>query len=403
MQPIAVPLKKFLALIFVMVLIFSFVGCGSNEQQEIVNEPPTQTELPVPAPEEIEQQPLPLSEKIDAFLTEEGFWGTVLVMRGDEVILRRAYGMADATHYIENTIYTPIYLASVSKQFTGAAVLILEAEGRLSSADTLDMFFPGHDGLENVTVADLLAMRSGLGCYIEFAESILPPKELDGAPRMLSAEDIENLLEAIEAHILRMSMWSPDMPDDYYRFRYSNAGYFLLGRIIGQVSGMSYTEFIEERIFVPVGMTNSGFVGEFAHASIPVGGFMGMYGMAMPHDALGRAITNRWILRFFDTAYSSGNIVSTVDDLSLWIDAFFGGKLFDESMLDMPIIGTYFYGWNVEMDRAVWHHGGGGPGSLTWLAYDREQNIRIILLSNKRSGDRNAVWIEQIYEWVSAD
>ena len=77
--------------------------------------------------------------------------------------MSQTYGMADRMNNIPLTIHTPLGIASITKQFTGAAILQLEEQGKLDTSTTLDYFFPGYDGLENVTVAELVSMRGGFG------------------------------------------------------------------------------------------------------------------------------------------------------------------------------------------------------------------------------------------------
>ena len=106
-----------------------------------------------------------LASRLDTILTDRNFGGVALVVRNGEVILRTAYGMACDVHGIENTVYSPFHIASITKNFTGAAILLLEQDGKLNTSDTLDNFFSGIYGLENVTVAHLLTMQGGFSDY----------------------------------------------------------------------------------------------------------------------------------------------------------------------------------------------------------------------------------------------
>jgi len=288
------------------------------------------------------------------------FEGTALIIQDGETILRAAYGMACDTQNIEHTVYSQFYIASVSKQFTGAAILLLEIDGLLDTSDTLDNFFTGHDNLGDVTVADLLVMRGGFGSYIPWLFDLRNAGEFE---KMLSLTN-----EDIEYHII--SNWR-GAPLGFYA--YSNSDYWLLGRIIEQASGMTYQEFITTRIFEPVGMANSGFAG--VHDAVSPHGIPYVY-----FDGKNVMDAANWPFSF---TYATGGLISTVDDLSLWLDAFFGGELFPTYLLDdVVLVGSYNYGWFFESDP-IWQHPGNLPGFNAHVLYDRDSGTRIILLSNQ--------------------
>lgn len=333
----------------------------------------------------------------DIFTPENSFWGTVLVMRGDEIVIHRAYGLACAEQNIENTLDTAFEIASITKQITGAAIIQLIADGKLSPDDTLDMFFDSHNGLENVTVAHLLTMRGGFGNFLDYLNPILASPQdslllfqelLDSLPEEDSLLVLDRLqsaggnilavlgelqeLESIRSFIINylenliLTGWSGEPLN---RSQYSNSDYWLLGRIIEHVSGMTYEEFIRTRIFEPVGMLNSGF------RNVP--------GTAFGHDA----DKNTMFQMPFAVAYATGGLTSTTGDLSLWLDAYFSGKLFPEAMLEQvfTVSGGYNCGWQFATD-SVWWHSGGASGFSNMLIYDRHNDIRMIVLSNWSNG-----------------
>lgn len=325
--------------------------------------------MPFSFESEYETRRRELAQIIDNFLTlgDGIFWGSVLVAERGNVIIHNAYGMACIEQNIKNTTDTPFQISSVTKQITGAAIIQLMTDGKLNSEDTLDMFFRDHEGLENVTVAHLLAMRGGFGCFV--ADFLDTPESVTGGPLIEAALERYEVLELIntktveelEEHIL--TNWSGEILEN---FRYSNSDYILLGRIIEYVSGMTYAEFIQTRIFDPIGMTDSGF--SDTHKA------------ATPHSSDGRAL----IRLPFAVSYSTGGIVSTPEDLNLWLDAYFGGKLFPETMLEQIFTGSgnYNYGWFFR-NESVWQHPGASPDSRSIIIYDRDNEIRMILLSNR--------------------
>ena len=315
-----------------------------------------------PQAEQIEPQLDSIGQMVDTLLTRSDFRGVALISQDGNIILREAYGMACDIQSIENTVYSPFHLASISKQFTGSAILLLKLDGKLNTSDTLDNFFTGHDGLGNVTVAHLLAMKGGFFDYSNWLFELLDAGEFEKA-LSLSAEDIET-------HII--SNWSGAPQDEP---AYCNSDYWLLGRIIEKVSGMSYKDFVQTRLFYPLGMANSGFGG--SHESVAPHG--------IPHiNFAGQNVMDVRNLPFF-FLYSTGGLISTVDDLQIWLDSYFGGKLFPTYLLEDILGGRYNYGWAFTTD-SIWHHPGDMPGFTTRIIYDRDSNTSIILLSNYDSG-----------------
>ena len=346
-----------------------------------------------------------LAHFIDNFLTygdmvtpEGSFWGTVLVMRGDEVIIHQAHGYACYEQGIKNTLDTPFEIGSITKQFTGAAIIQLVVDGYLSPDDTLDMFFTGHDNLGDVTIAHLLTMRGGFGNFVDhlnpiFAspiESLMLFQEvLDSLPEedallvldtvqaadgnILAALGEVQELESIRSFIidyvenLIITGWSGEPLN---RSRYSNSDYWLLGRIIEQAFGITYEEFIQARIFEPLGMHNSGF------RNVP--------GTARGHHGADR---NTQFNLPFAVPYATGGLTSTTGDLSLWLDAYFSGKLFPEAMLEQifTVARGYNCGWIFVTD-SIWWHSGGAWGFSNMLIYDIDNDIRMITLSNWTNG-----------------
>ena len=307
--------------------------------------------------------PAQLASQLNTILTDRNFRGAALVVRDNEVILRAAHGMACDVQGIQNTIYAPFHIASLTKNFTGAAILLLEQDGKLCTSNSLDNFFPGIDSLENVTIAHLLAMQGGFNDVTLW---------MFQNPRLTDVEEALAISMAeLEAYIFE-HYWT-GAPQT--RSIYCNTDYWLLGRIIEQASGMPYEEFVASRLFTPAGMRNSGFSG--IDESVTPHGLPAFYvGGQNFFDP------NNWPFFF---AYSTGGLISTVDDLNLWLDAYFGGTLFPEYLLDTVQAGDYNYGWMFVGD-SIWYHLGEVAGFASHMIYDRNSSTRIILLSNEARG-----------------
>ena len=308
-----------------------------------------------------------------ALAQNDNFTGTILVRRGEEVLLGEAFGMAHPARGIYNSFDTQFHIASITKQFTGAAVLLLEIDGKLNRTDTLDNFFTGHDNLSDVTVEHLLTMRGGFAADTndmwEHIQSLLEASYTIDDILALSAQDFEQFF---------ISRWDGEVREFS---GYFNGDYWLLGRIVEIASGMSFEDFVTERIFTPAGMENSGFGGSSETAeplfinSLYVEGINIMDIRNLP----------------FSFAFSTGGMVSTVNDLNLWLDAFFGGKLFPGYLIDEIRTGRYNYGWTFR-GSSTWSHDGYITGFNSYLIYDRDSDIRITVLTNRglRHGSRMA-------------
>lgn len=165
---------------------------------------------------------------------------SVIAIRDGRVILRRAYGMADLARHVAATPETDYRLASISKQFTAMAVMLLARDGKLRYDQRVREILPELPGAaQGVTVRHLLNHTAGLPDY----EDLIP----DSQAAQVGDRDVLGLL----AH--KDTLYFP--PGSAYR--YSNSGYVLLGLLVERVSGVRFPDFLRARIFAPLGMTAS--------------------------------------------------------------------------------------------------------------------------------------------------
>jgi D-alanyl-D-alanine carboxypeptidase len=226
----------------------------------------------------------------------------VIVTRNGETLLRGGYGMADLELGVAIRPDHVFRIGSVTKQFTGVAILMLEQEGRLSLSDPLTRFFPDYPtGGQHVTVEHLLGHTSGIRSYTEM-ESWAETRRQD-----LGVEELIAMFR--------------DEPFDFApgeSWRYNNSGYILLGAIVEQLSGMPYGEFVEKRIFAPLGMTRSHY-GE--HERVLANRIPG-------YSRRGDGWVNADFLSMTHP-YAAGSLLSSVDDLARWNAAIQRGELLD--------------------------------------------------------------------------
>ncbi len=183
-----------------------------------------------------------LHDLVEAEHHSKGFMGAVLVVKNGVVLLDRGYGYANLDEKIPNTPNTRFRIASTTKQFTAAAILLLEERGKLALTDPVSRHVPDtRAAWGKITLYHLLTHTSGIPCFTAFTEyrtwstTALTPTEL------------------IKRFRDRPLLFSPGT-----KFSYSNSGYTLLGHIIERVSGENYATFMRKNVFEPLRLRDTG-------------------------------------------------------------------------------------------------------------------------------------------------
>ncbi|MBV8520267.1 MAG: beta-lactamase family protein [Acidobacteria bacterium] len=295
-----------------------------------------------------------------------GFDGQVVVERDGVVIHDGAYGFADRARAARVTRNTIFNIASESKQFTAAAILRLEADGKLHVTDTIDRYIDNvPDDRRDITIHQLLTHTSGL-----------PPGDVvdDFAP-------IEH--RALIAKILAQPRKTPGT------WRYANAGYNLLAAIIERASGMSYAAYLHKAIFDPLRMKHSGVYGvdsaRFRDAATAYRGFAPQGSVASWPDN--------------PRTWGAGSVFSTAEDLATFARALREGRVIPPAQfakmtarhVKMPKgDDSYGYAWFVG-DTLLEHGGDTEPGFSCTMRYYPKEKIAIILTSNRT--ELNGIWL----------
>ena len=288
---------------------------------------------------------------------------SVAVLEGGAPTLRRAYGLADVESRTAATTETNYRLASITKQFTAAAILLLAEDGRLSIDDPVRGWLPtlAHAG-DGVTIRHLLTHTSGLADF----EDLIPQR----STVQLHDADVLRLLE--------------DETRRYFPpgagYRYSNSGYSLLALIVANASGEDFAAFLRKRIFLPLGMWNS------------VAFEAGISSVA--HRAYGHTASRRsWVRADQDLTSATlgdGGVYSSIEDLAKWDAALHGDRLLQRASLreafraatptDDPGV-QYGFGWRISED-SVWHSGE-TTGFRNAIVRYLERRLTIIILTNR--------------------
>ncbi|HEY6543615.1 MAG TPA: serine hydrolase domain-containing protein [Dokdonella sp.] len=290
---------------------------------------------------------------------------SLLVLRDGEAVVRRAWGMADLEAGVAATPATNYRLASVSKQFTAAAVLLLVQDGRLSLDDTAGRWLPSlPPASARVTLHQLLTHSAGLVDYEDLMGEDWQGQIVDaGVLRLLERED--------------RTLFAPG-----HGWRYSNSAYALLALIVERASGRAYPDFLRERIFLPLGMRST---------LARVDG-----GPAVPQRAYGYSkVDGRWQRTDQSTTSAvlgDGGIHSSIDDLAKWDAALQDDRLLDArsralafaphvASVGEPWQAHYGYGWRIT-GETLWHSGesiGFRNVIVRWPA----RRLTVIVLGNR--------------------
>ena len=284
-------MKKLMALLLAAVLTLTvFTACGKNEQQLFLN----------------------------SMLEGTDFSGVVYVTRNGHTVCETAKGVENNDPKRPITTDTKFCIGSISKQFAAAAILMLRQDGLLSVDDKLSKFFPDYKYGNILTVRHLLEMRSGIkefydGEFIDDAFTELPTGELRG--RVTNDNTIEENRRILEDWLLDQELeFEPDSA-----FEYSNSNYFLLARIVEIVSGQSYSDFMRDRIFKPLGMNNTSFIDD--------GDMNGLQHFAMP------SVNPQTV--YVGVTMGLGDMISNARDIDKWLTSLRTNKLLTEESMEM--------------------------------------------------------------------
>lgn len=301
-----------------------------------------------------------------------GFNGNVLVAKDGKILYQRAVGWADYLHRDSLKINSEFELASITKTFTGVAIMQLVEQGKLALTDDVKKFYPNFP-YEGINIQLLLSHRSGMMNYVYFTDNIWKDKK-----KPMSNQDVMKLIE-----IHKPARYAK--PDT--RFHYNNSNYMVLAAIIEKVTGKTYADYMAANIFKPAGMKNTHVYSTTVYPKIPV-------------DVVGHDRTWRYsvVQNFLDGPVGDKGIYSTVHDLVLYDNALRKGRLLNKKSLDSAYKGrnkavnghfNYGYGWRMfdgDKGRKVVYHTGWWHGFRHIYVRDLDKNIVVMFLGNLTNG-----------------
>ena len=339
--------------------------------------------LPLVAAAAVADQPAdPLLQRIDALM--QAYQGevpgaAVLVLEDGATVLARGYGLADLEHDTAVSPTTNFRLASITKQFTAAAILLLADDGRLAIDDPLRKNLPSlPPELDAVTLRQVLTHSSGLLDY----EELMAP---DAVAQVHDADVLALLETQPRTYFPPGSSW-----------RYSNSGYALLALVVEQVSGMSFADFLRERIFAPLGMQAT-----VAHQDGISTVAERAYGYSLEDGGWRRTDQSPT-----SAVLGDGGIYSSVADLARWDAALYDDRLLSDASRaaafapavasDDPEV-AYGFGWRISGDT-LWHSGE-SIGFRNVLVRWPAQRLTVVILSNRNDPEphRTALAIGELF------
>lgn len=355
---------------------------GRTEMCELLEKRGATSDLPFPANTEIAKMLFnPLGEgKLPG--------AAVLVAQDGQVLFETGFGYADIENNVQVSSETKFRIGSISKQFTAAAILKLAEQGKLKLSDPLIKYIPDFPKGKEVTIRHLLTHTSGIHSYTG------DPRFMERVTKPIAPKDLIDEIKKYDYDFEPGTNWA-----------YNNSGYFILGYIVEQVSGMPFGNYLKKTFFNPLGMKNTGVY---------------VNGKKYKNEARGYSFENDSVALALDWDMSwaggAGNLYSTVGDLYRWNEAIFNGKVLKPETLEeahtaaklddgrLPsALGTagYGYGWAIGEFRGVHEisHSGGLHGFITNLSRLPEENLTVVVLTNCLPGiDKNPT--EYTYELI---
>lgn len=317
------------------------------------------------------------ADKIDELISryaEYGkFNGSVLVAEEGVVVFKKGFGFANMEWDIPNQTDTKFRIASITKQFTAMVIVQLYSEGKLSLDQPISTYLPDYpkENGDRITIHHLLTHTSGIPEFDEF----------------VYYRDIERDRyrpdELISIFAEGELQFTPGE-----RYAYSNPGYVVLGKIIETITGISYEEVLQERIFTPLKMEDSGYDHHYTILKNRASGYAKTYGR-------GNYVNTNYV--DMSIPYAAGSIYSTVEDLYLWDQALYDSTLLAPEYMDLlfgsyiPTRGRHYaYGWFIQEMQVgksddyvqINSHGGGINGFNTLITRIPSSKSLVVLLNN---------------------
>ena len=343
---------------------------SKNEKAVIEAEVSVEEEVPVFIERHPEIETRKVTHKLDSLLQRinkrHDFHGALLVAKNGKILYDSHIGYANFKRKITLNKTSAFQLASVSKQFTAAAIMLLYERNQIKLTDTVNKYFSGFP-YEHVTIKNLLNHTGGLPKYFWVTEHKWQGKKAPSNGEMMTLLESSNVLR----------FFKPGR-----NFDYSNTGYAVLASIVEKVSGTSFSTFVQHNIFDPLDMKNS-FVYSFENDKIKTNQLIGYRLYRGWRHLKIRGSVN-------DAIVGDKNIYATSEDLLKWTLGLNNGKLLSQASLDLmytkgeTVYGRKVpYGFGFRIDnknpKTIYHHGKWNGFSTSLTQYIEDDLVVIVL------------------------
>jgi CubicO group peptidase (beta-lactamase class C family) len=314
-----------------------------------------------------------VSQHLDTYMQTQqevnGVMGSVLVVKGEEVLLSKGYGKANLEHDIDNTPETKFRIGSISKQFTAAAILKLQEQGLLDVNATLSTYLPDYPRGKDITLHHVLTHSAGIPSFTGFEDYSVFKKQ-----PTTPAETVNRFKE------LQLEF------EPGTQYNYSNSGYVLLAHVIEQIAKKSYADFLKDEFFTPLGLANTSEDEAMVVISNRASGYS--------YDS------DYWNADYIDMSVPTGggSLYSTTRDLYQWTRSLHQGRVLEPASFERmksPLIlrsktsgdeTNTFYGYGLLMTeregQQVIGHNGGIEGFSASAFYYPKPDLTIVILCN---------------------
>lgn len=307
------------------------------------------------------------------------FNGNVLVAENGNPIFNKSYGIENEKRNTKLSSQSIFCLASITKQFTSTAIILLNKQGKINFNDKLKEYFPELEFYSDVTIHNLLTHTSGLPDYEHLMSEYWDKRKI------ATNKDVIDVL-------IKYKPKNKLNPNE--KFEYCNTNYMLLASIVEKISNQKFDDFLQKNIFKPLKMSNT-FIFQRRYKPRDIENMTIGYSL----DSLQRKITpddfgEDFFIVYLDGLYGGGRLFSTTEDLLKWDRALYSEsilsnsdkeKVFSNNIINNRENTNYGYGWmidhNSEYGKIVYHSGRWG-GYITYIERHLKSDKTIIILQN---------------------
>lgn len=308
-----------------------------------------------------------LEQELKNTMKQRKFSGVFYVSKGGKLLCEGTNGKFSIDGDQPLSLDNRFLIASISKQFCATCVLLLRNEGKLSLDDTLDKYYPEYARAGDITLRQMLTMRSGIYDYVS--------NDGSGFDAYIPYDFSENASEDGNHQAVRDWIFSQELLfEPGTNFYYSDSNYFLLAEIVQRISGKSYGDVLRERIFKPLGMNDTGVAEELAHDEKTVPPFFS--DKSAPRE-----------IYTIGATFGNGGIITTAADMDKWLTALREHMILDEESYEemttdySPEGGHYGYGISLNDDGSLWHEGM-ADSFASYALTDPDEKVNVFIVTN---------------------